>query len=44
MRAGLGFDVHALVPGRKLVLGGVEIPHEKGLMGHSCLLYTSRCV
>ena len=35
MRAGLGFDVHALVPGRKLVLGGVEIPHEKGLMGHS---------
>ncbi|MDR0515369.1 MAG: 2-C-methyl-D-erythritol 2,4-cyclodiphosphate synthase [Coriobacteriaceae bacterium] len=35
MRIGLGFDVHALVPGRRLVLGGVEVPHEKGLLGHS---------
>lgn len=35
MRIGQGFDVHALVPGRKLVIGGVEIPHHKGLQGHS---------
>ena len=35
MRIGQGFDVHALVPGRKLVLGGVHIPHHKGLQGHS---------
>jgi len=35
MRIGIGFDVHQLVPGRKLVLGGVEIPFEKGLLGHS---------
>ncbi|HEX4332652.1 MAG TPA: 2-C-methyl-D-erythritol 2,4-cyclodiphosphate synthase [Usitatibacter sp.] len=35
MRIGQGFDVHALVTGRKLVVGGVEIPHEKGLAGHS---------
>ena len=34
-RAGLGFDVHALVEGRPLILGGVEIPHPKGLLGHS---------
>jgi 2-C-methyl-D-erythritol 2,4-cyclodiphosphate synthase len=34
-RVGQGFDVHALVPGRRLVIGGVEIPHEKGLLGHS---------
>lgn len=34
-RIGNGFDVHRLVPGRKLVLGGVEIPFEKGLEGHS---------
>ena len=34
-RIGTGFDVHALVPGRKLVLGGVHIPHDKGLDGHS---------
>jgi 2-C-methyl-D-erythritol 2,4-cyclodiphosphate synthase len=34
-RIGQGFDVHALVGGRKLVIGGVEIPHEKGLEGHS---------
>ncbi|HEV8543664.1 MAG TPA: 2-C-methyl-D-erythritol 2,4-cyclodiphosphate synthase [Verrucomicrobiae bacterium] len=32
---GIGYDVHALVTGRKLILGGVEIPHEKGLDGHS---------
>ena len=35
MRIGQGFDAHALVPGRKLVLGGVEIAHEQGLEGHS---------
>ncbi|HIT44849.1 MAG TPA: 2-C-methyl-D-erythritol 2,4-cyclodiphosphate synthase [Candidatus Aphodovivens excrementavium] len=35
LRIGLGHDVHALVPDRKLILGGVEIPHEKGLLGHS---------
>jgi len=34
-RIGQGFDVHALVPGRRLVIGGVEIAHEKGLLGHS---------
>ena len=34
-RIGFGFDVHRLVAGRKLVLGGVEIPFEKGLLGHS---------
>jgi 2-C-methyl-D-erythritol 2,4-cyclodiphosphate synthase len=35
MRIGQGFDVHALVPDRKLVLGGVHIPHHLGLEGHS---------
>jgi 2-C-methyl-D-erythritol 2,4-cyclodiphosphate synthase len=35
MRVGHGYDVHRLVPGRKLILGGVEIPFEKGLEGHS---------
>ena len=35
MRIGQGFDVHALVPGRRLVIGGVTIPYEKGLQGHS---------
>lgn len=35
MRIGQGFDVHALVAGRKLVVGGVSIPFEKGLAGHS---------
>ncbi|MGQ9724308.1 MAG: 2-C-methyl-D-erythritol 4-phosphate cytidylyltransferase [Tepidimonas sp.] len=34
-RVGEGWDVHALVPGRRLVLGGVEIPHDRGLLGHS---------
>ncbi len=35
MRVGQGYDVHALVAGRKLVIGGVEIPYERGLAGHS---------
>ncbi len=35
MRAGIGFDVHPWKEGRKLVLGGVEIPYERGLYGHS---------
>jgi 2-C-methyl-D-erythritol 2,4-cyclodiphosphate synthase len=35
IRIGEGWDVHALVPGRKLILGGVEIAHSKGLLGHS---------
>jgi len=35
MRIGQGFDVHRLVPGRRLVIGGVDIPNEKGLDGHS---------
>ena len=35
MRVGQGFDVHAFIGGKKLVIGGVEIPHEKGLDGHS---------
>lgn len=35
LRTGLGYDVHQLKEGRKLILGGVEIPYEKGLLGHS---------
>ena len=35
LRIGHGYDVHRLVEGRKLILGGVEIPHAKGLLGHS---------
>ena len=35
MRIGMGYDVHKLVPDRKLILGGVEIPYELGLLGHS---------
>ena len=35
MRIGQGYDVHRLTPGRKLILGGVEVPFEKGLLGHS---------
>lgn len=35
MRVGLGYDVHRLVEGRDLILGGVKIPYEKGLLGHS---------
>jgi 2-C-methyl-D-erythritol 2,4-cyclodiphosphate synthase len=34
-RIGQGFDIHALVPGRKLIVGGVEIPFDRGLLGHS---------
>lgn len=34
-RSGFGFDVHALAEGRKLILGGIEIPYSKGLLGHS---------
>jgi len=34
-RSGLGYDIHRMVPGRKLILGGVEIPHAQGLDGHS---------
>ncbi len=34
-RIGQGYDVHALVSGRDLILGGVKIPHDKGLLGHS---------
>ncbi|MCY4441727.1 MAG: 2-C-methyl-D-erythritol 2,4-cyclodiphosphate synthase [Deltaproteobacteria bacterium] len=34
-RVGQGFDIHRLVPDRKLILGGIEIPHETGLSGHS---------
>ncbi|HOV89977.1 MAG TPA: 2-C-methyl-D-erythritol 2,4-cyclodiphosphate synthase [Syntrophorhabdaceae bacterium] len=42
MRVGIGYDVHALVKGRKLFLGGIEIPSDKGLLGHSdgdCLIH-----
>ena len=35
IRVGMGYDVHALVEGRKLFLGGVQIPHDRGLLGHS---------
>jgi len=35
MRSGIGYDIHRLVFGRKLILGGVDIPFEKGLLGHS---------
>lgn len=35
LRVGQGYDVHALVPGRRLVIGGVDIPYERGLLGHS---------
>lgn len=35
IRIGHGYDVHKLVEGRKLIIGGVKIPHEKGLLGHS---------
>ena len=33
-RIGIGYDVHKLTEGRKCIIGGVEIPHEKGLLGH----------
>lgn len=35
MRVGIGYDVHRLIEGRQLILGGVLIPYEKGLLGHS---------
>ena len=35
LRIGQGYDVHALVPGRPLILGGVTVPHDRGLLGHS---------
>ncbi len=35
LRIGIGFDIHPLIEGRKLILGGVEIPYSKGLLGHS---------
>lgn len=35
IRIGEGWDVHALVPGRALVIGGVQVPHDRGLLGHS---------
>lgn len=35
MRIGMGYDVHRLAEGRKMIIGGVEIPYEKGLLGHS---------
>ena len=35
LRVGLGYDVHAFAPDRKLILGGVDIPHHQGLAGHS---------
>ena len=35
MRVGIGYDSHRLVEGRRLILGGIEIPFEKGLLGHS---------
>lgn len=35
LRIGQGYDVHKLVEGRRLIIGGVDIPHEKGLLGHS---------
>lgn len=35
MRIGFGYDVHQLVEGRRLIIGGVEVPYEKGLLGHS---------
>jgi 2-C-methyl-D-erythritol 2,4-cyclodiphosphate synthase len=35
VRTGLGFDTHAFAPGRRLILGGVDVPHEHGLAGHS---------
>ncbi|MCD6359116.1 MAG: 2-C-methyl-D-erythritol 2,4-cyclodiphosphate synthase, partial [Dehalococcoidia bacterium] len=35
MHIGLGYDVHPLVSGRRLIIGGVEIPYDKGLFGHS---------
>ena len=47
MRIGHGYDVHRLVAGRPLILGGVEIPWEKGLLGHSdadVLTHAEMCI
>lgn len=35
IRTGIGYDIHRLIKGRKLILGGVEVPYKKGLLGHS---------
>jgi 2-C-methyl-D-erythritol 2,4-cyclodiphosphate synthase len=35
MRVGFGYDIHRLVDGRRLILGGIEFPQDKGLLGHS---------
>jgi 2-C-methyl-D-erythritol 2,4-cyclodiphosphate synthase len=43
VHVGIGYDVHALVAGRKLILGGVEIPHPKGLDGHADALMHAIC-
>ena len=43
MRIGMGYDVHKLVENRKLMIGGVEIPYEKGLLGHSAADNRSCC-
>ena len=44
MRIGIGYDVHPLVPGRRLVLGGIEIPFEKGLYGWSDADVLTHCI
>ena len=43
MRVGMGYDVHRLTTGRKLIMGGVEIPYEKGLLGHSVIPMPMYC-
>ena len=43
MRVGMGYDVHRLVDGRELILGGVKIPFEKGLLGHSDEIGRASC-
>ena len=45
IRVGFGFDVHQLVAGRELWLGGIRLEHEKGLLGHSCssILSVTHC-
>lgn len=40
-RTGIGFDVHRLVEGRKCILGGVDIPYEKGLLGQRCRCFVA---
>ena len=44
MRIGHGYDVHRLVEGRKLILGGVEVPHTLGLLGHSDAMCSTHAV